>query len=588
MKRFYLFLVITLANCFYIGGQNPVLDSLRQALKTKTDDSNKVNILNLISEKFWQIDRFDTSLTFAIEAQVLSEKLGFKKGVAVSFRNLGIIYWYQGNYPKALDYQSNSLTISQQIGDKKDICLAFGNIGVVYSSSGNYAEALEYKTKALSIAQEMGDNNRIGAISCGIGVIYDNLNNHQKALEYYFKALGIAEKTGNKFDIAGDMEFIGRAYMEENSYPKALEYATKSLSLSQEIEFREGIAVNLATIGDIYDNEDNYPKALEYNFRALSIEKEIGNKREIAGITSDIGEFYLAQKNYKQAKIFLDSALILSKKTGDNKSIENTYQGLSKLDSALGNYKTSYAEYKQFDVYRDSVSSQENVKKITQIELSYKFKKMEDSVRAEQQKAAIIITDELIKKRIIYNSIIILLILIILLAFLLINRQQIKLKKDKLLFEKETQRMELELANGKILLDEYIKGMIEKNTMLEQAKVDLEELKGLKAIEIEEHRFEDLEHLNNTTILTEEDWNKFKALFEQVHKGFFIRLKEKLPNLTQAEIRFVCLLKLKLDTRQMSEILGVSPNTVRTLRYRLKKKLNLPENNSIEDITYSI
>ena len=94
--------------------------------------------------------------------------------------------------------------------------------------------------------------------------------------------------------------------------------------------------------------------------------------------------------------------------------------------------------------------------------------------------------------------------------------------------------------------------------------------------------------MNKTTILTEDDWNKFKELFEEVYKGFFIRQKEKLPELTQAEIRLLCLTKLKLETKQMGSILGVSFDTIKKSRHRLRKKLGLKEEDSIDDIANSI
>jgi len=187
-----------------------------------------------------------------------------------------------------------------------------------------------------------------------------------------------------------------------------------------------------------------------------------------------------------------------------------------------------------------------------------------------------------------------------------INRQQVKRKKDKIISEKEkamlilenqrmeteNQRMEAEkqriadeLLNAQKALEDHTKSMGEKNDLLEQFKTDIDRLKILKSRELEDKRIEQLEHLNKTTILTEEDWGKFKELFEQVHKGFIIRLRERLPDLTQAEVRLICLTKLALGTKQMANILGVSSDTVKKTRHRLRKKLCLSENEDIEDIT---
>src|SRR5581483_1333398 len=105
---------------------------------------------------------------------------------------------------------------------------------------------------------------------------------------------------------------------------------------------------------------------------------------------------------------------------------------------------------------------------------------------------------------------------------------------------------------------------------------------------IDEQRVEKLEDLNKSSILTEEDWNKFKDLFGQVHKGYFIRLKEKFPALTQAEIRLVCLTKLKVADKQMASILGISYDSIRHSRYQLRKKLGMTGKDGLDDIAESI
>ena len=88
---------------------------------------------------------------------------------------------------------------------------------------------------------------------------------------------------------------------------------------------------------------------------------------------------------------------------------------------------------------------------------------------------------------------------------------------------------------------------------------------------------ETLEQLRRNTILTEDEWSRFRSLFEKAHPGFFSRAQLKLPGLTTGELRFVALVKLSFTTREMAATLGISPVSVRSIRSRLLKKLNLPE-----------
>jgi DNA-binding CsgD family transcriptional regulator len=95
---------------------------------------------------------------------------------------------------------------------------------------------------------------------------------------------------------------------------------------------------------------------------------------------------------------------------------------------------------------------------------------------------------------------------------------------------------------------------------------------------------ERIDSLKKTKIVTKQDWLKFQELFENVYPGIFHLLKEKLPALTQAEIRLICLTKLKLNNKQMAKTLGVSEETVIKTRYRLTKKLKINKIKSIEEV----
>jgi len=606
MKRlaFVVFLISSLLPYTVFPQQNKTvpalleIDSLKGVLKTQSDDGNKVNILNKLSNEHELLANYDSALLYARNAQTLAEKIEFKKGVGDALGNIGVIYYRRSNYQKSLEYQFKAFTIYQDIGSKQGIANALGNIGLTYYTLGNYSQALECYFKVLSIAREIEDKDVIANISSNIGIIYGEQGNYAKALKYLFKSLVVYEGEGDKVNMAIDLGNVGYSYLAKGDYPKALEYDFKAVAQAQGVGDKAVIANFLGDIGNIYYEMGDYTRALEYDFKAVSIARKIGDIDDMANLYSNTGKVYTKLNNYIRAKKFLDSALNLSQKTGNKKNIKITYRNLSTLDSATGNYKTAYSDYKKYMAYRDSVLNRET----TQMEISYEFEKREDSIKAEYEKENIIKTDEINRKKILNDSAIVILALTVLSAILLINKQRIKRRKDKIISEKEKdmlllknqhmemekQHMEDELVNAKKALEDHMRSMVEKNELLERFKADIEKLKNLKSKELEEVRVEQLEHLNKTTILTEDDWDKFKELFEQVYKGFFIRLKEKLPDLSQAEIRLVCLTKLRLNTKQMADTLGVSRDAIWKIHHRLRKKLDISENKDIIDIIESI
>ena len=174
----YLFYIYLINITSQIVAQTRVIDSLRQILRTAKEDTAKAKVLNNLSWKLLIIGSYDTSLIVANNAKTLSIKLGFKKGIAASYLNIGNVYKSQSNYEEALKNYFASLKVRKEIGDKKGIANSYNNIGTVYSDQGNYAEALKNYVLALEIRKEIGDENGLGTSAniivtgCNIRMIF--------------------------------------------------------------------------------------------------------------------------------------------------------------------------------------------------------------------------------------------------------------------------------------------------------------------------------------------------------------------------------------------------------------------------------
>lgn len=77
--------------------------------------------------------------------------------------------------------------------------------------------------------------------------------------------------------------------------------------------------------------------------------------------------------------------------------------------------------------------------------------------------------------------------------------------------------------------------------------------------------------------LQEISWDTFKVYFEQIHHSFFIDLQRAHPNLTAGETRMCAFIIMHLSTKDIATLTNRSVRTVETIKYRLGKKLNLPE-----------
>ena len=95
---------------------------------------------------------------------------------------------------------------------------------------------------------------------------------------------------------------------------------------------------------------------------------------------------------------------------------------------------------------------------------------------------------------------------------------------------------------------------------------------------------DDVDALFHTSLLTETDWQRFQKHFEKVFPGILNRLKIEYQELSIAELRLVLLTKIGLKTSEIAVFIGISPESVRKLRYRFKKKTGLSEEEMLDSV----
>ena len=84
------------------------------------------------------------------------------------------------------------------------------------------------------------------------------------------------------------------------------------------------------------------------------------------------------------------------------------------------------------------------------------------------------------------------------------------------------------------------------------------------------------------TILQTEGETKFRQCFELVHPLFLSRLREKVSSITPREELLSMLIVLKQDNKRIAELLGIAPRSVLMLRHRLRQKIGLAIESSLD------
>lgn len=85
-----------------------------------------------------------------------------------------------------------------------------------------------------------------------------------------------------------------------------------------------------------------------------------------------------------------------------------------------------------------------------------------------------------------------------------------------------------------------------------------------------------------------QQWDEFHGIFDQVHHDFFQKLHDRCDTLTRSDLRVVALLKMNLNSVEMATLLNISQDSLRVMRYRIRRKLNLQQGESLTAFIHSI
>jgi DNA-binding CsgD family transcriptional regulator len=76
---------------------------------------------------------------------------------------------------------------------------------------------------------------------------------------------------------------------------------------------------------------------------------------------------------------------------------------------------------------------------------------------------------------------------------------------------------------------------------------------------------------------TEDKLSALQDKIEEVNLGFDSKLVEKYPNLTKAEREVCALLRINLSMKEVASIRNTTVESVKSIRYRLRKKMEVPK-----------
>lgn len=404
--------------------EQQLIDSLDARLRIEQHDSVRI----LLMEKLLDIyTYYKTEEGFKYEKQALemAGSTSWREGTAKLKLGVGRLYWRKGNFETALRYHREALALYETIGDKQAIALTTIYMGQDYVDNGKYTEALQYFDRARQMYEDMDNLHGVGMTYQFLAFVYGSQGNHAEAARQNFKALAVFEKMGDQLKIAGTKGNIADAYEQIGNYAEALKYYRQANEASKIVREYINSSIGYNAVGAIYCKLKNYPEALANHDTALQIARtihddyciakayehigkvfkaqglldkalpnyllavahyqKIGNKLDLVSALAQVGICRVRNKQYKEARFVFERAEGLSKNLDSKIPLADLYEGMAALDSATGNWQDAYTHFRQYIAFRDSLNSQESMRKIVHAQVQYDFEKRALFAKIEQE-----------------------------------------------------------------------------------------------------------------------------------------------------------------------------------------------------------
>lgn len=128
--------------------------------------------------------------------------------------------------------------------------------------------------------------------------------------------------------------------------------------------------------------------------------------------------------------------------------------------------------------------------------------------------------------------------------------------------------------------------IIKRNESLQKIKIDLDRIKPLG--DQKNYIYNSIVHQIEDNFNSKKEWKIFEKNFNEVHDLFFKKLLAQFPELSHGDLGLAAYLKMNLSTKEISQILNITPRSVELKRYRLRKKLDLATEQGLSEFLMNI
>lgn len=347
-----------------------------------------------------QLGNTDQALVFYEKALQDYKSIHSSAGMALIYRNIGNVHFYQSDYPLAIKYYDNALQNFEKAGDKNGMASIYNNLGSIYENQAKYDRAIKKYLEALKIFEALDNKQYQSVAYTNIGVIHYRQGDFEKGISYLEKSLRLKEETNDKrgsgivlmnlssFYI-GLAEQQGSHEDQQKYYQKAVDLLKKSLQIRKDLEDVYGISLCYNSLGEIYSRAGDYTTALNYLRKSLQISQSIGNKRGEVFSLHNMSKMLYEQSRYRESIIKGETALEIAEEIESVLDQKQVLFYLVKNHNALNQGNMANEYFNRYETVSSAYFDESKAQSVIEIKTRYQTEKKQQEIELLNQAKAL-------------------------------------------------------------------------------------------------------------------------------------------------------------------------------------------------------
>ena len=316
------------------------------------------------------------STTFAQNQKVADSLVNiYKKNKSSSFEKLELLrnlsFNETNNLQLSLQYAEELIVLAKREKNYLYLHRGYYQKGNKHRLSGDFDKSLDAFFKSGEAAIKAKYSSGEGLSSSAIADVYSVMGNTSNAELYYSKAIIILRKTDNVIGLGSTLLNAGDEYLKNKKYKTALRYFKEAGTIFSKADYLVGKAYTLGNIGMAYAEQGKDDLAMENISKAIVILESLNDYYAVSDYLICMSDIYLKRDDTTTALGYAKRSLKLAQKYGLKDQISKSNLKMSQLYENVGNLNESLKHYKNYIIYRDSVTNLKSVQQMADIRTNH-------------------------------------------------------------------------------------------------------------------------------------------------------------------------------------------------------------------------